>query len=255
MRNAAGLLVLFALAVGPASARILTIKTAAQEEASPRYNVALKKDGRQTVTGLCIDILRAIERVDPEIRFVGDQAPLPLVRVQASLEHGDIDAYCGLNKNPEREKTILFLEPPLYEVNYTVAVRADDDVQVKSFEDIRKLGADGKVLVMHGSSSQRFLENIGGLQLDTGGKNQFDNLQKLIAGRARFFYRHDLGLHGEIVDEGLGDKVKLLPISLDRQYQYLLVSKKAPPEVAQRLRKAIEKLKADGELGRIRARY
>jgi polar amino acid transport system substrate-binding protein len=253
---ASGALAVFCCFAFPTLAAATSIiKTASQEDASPRYTTEKTEDGHLIVNGLCIDILRAIERVAPDIKFSGDQIPLPLRRVQMSLETGDIDVYCGLNKSQEREKQFIFLEPPLYKVNYKVAVRADDDVQIRSLDDIRKLGENGRILVMNGSDSQFKLQSFPGLKIDSDGADQATNLRKLIARRGRFFYRHEQGLRAEIIAQGLSDKIRILPNSLGEEFQYFLISKKAPPEIVNRIRAAIVKIKNTGELARIRAKY
>ncbi len=239
----------------PAVAAAIVVRTAAQEDAAPRYEMEKSADGSSVVGGICIDILRAIERFDPQIRFSGDQIRLPLRRVLSALQYGDIDAYCGLNKSAEREQWSVFVEPPLYALDYTVAVNANDNVQIQSLEDIHRLGANGTILVINGSESQARLQRLGGLEIDSSGNDQAANLHKLLAGRGRFFYRHTLGLRAEIRRLGLEDKIKILPVSLGKEYQYLLVSKKAPPEILDRLRRSISMLQASGELARIMARY
>jgi len=243
------------LAVPTARAASIIVATAAQEDAAPRYELEKSTGGESVVGGICIDILRAIERVDPQIRFSGDQNRLPLRRVQLALQFGEIDAYCGLNKSAEREQWSVFIEPPLYALDYTMAVNANDEVQIRSFDDVRRLGANGTILVMSGSESAARLHSLGGLDIDSSGTGQEANLRKLLAGRGRFFYRHALGLRAEIHRLGLEDKIRILPVSLDKEFQYLLVSKKAPPEVVDRLRRAVVKLQSGGELARIMAKY
>ncbi len=243
------------LTVPAVRAASITVRTAAQEDAAPRYELVKSADGKSVVAGICIDILRAIERVDPKIRFSGDQNRLPLRRVQLALQFGEIDAYCGLNKSVEREQWSVFIEPPLYALDYTMAVNADDNVQIRSFDDLRHLGANGTILVMSGSESAMRLHNLGGLDIDASGTGQEANLRKLMAGRGRFFYRHTLGLRAEIHRLGLEGKIRILPVSLDREYQYLLVSKKTSPDVVERLRRSVVKLQTSGELARIMASY
>jgi hypothetical protein len=38
------------------------------------------------MVGLCIDIMRAIEQIDPGLRFVGHQRWKPLIRAYSELE-------------------------------------------------------------------------------------------------------------------------------------------------------------------------
>jgi len=76
---------------------------------------------------------RAIERVEPDIRFVGDQKWQPFARLLASLTAGELDA------------------------------------------------------VTHGYGIVSVLDGLGGLQIDAGARDANANLDKLVAGRGRFY--------------------------------------------------------------------
>ena len=222
--------------------------------APPRYSV-ITQDGRKVVTGLCIDIMRAIEKIDPEIRFSGEQQTMPQARASSLMERGELDVLFCLNKNAEREKKFLVVEPALYEVHYKLAVRSDDEVDVQSFDDIRKLGSQGIILVNFDTASVKFLQDIGGLKIDSSGLTQEVNLRKLVGGRGRFYYRHELGLRGELEAGGFSREVKLLPAVLDRQEQFVIFSRSADPAAVARVEKALERLKVSGELAKLKAKY
>src|SRR5471032_2037642 len=87
-------------AVAPAQAGA-PIRVAAQEATAPKF-VQLKRNGRIEIGGICIDIMRAIERVEPDISFVGDQRWQPFPRLLASLAAGELDAACGLLQTDQR---------------------------------------------------------------------------------------------------------------------------------------------------------
>lgn len=249
-------LVLFVLSISaafPAVAEIV-LKTVAGPHAPPRFN-EVEHDGKKVVTGLCIDIMRAIEKADPEIRFVGDQVSMPQARMLAMLQSGEVDVSFCMAKNAERSKIFQFAEPPLFELNYLLAVRANDNVSVHSFEDIRKLGGQGVILVNFGTASVQFLEAIGGLTIDSTGRTQKDNLRKLIAGSGRFYYRHDLGLKWELEASGFTKDVRILPTVFDKRGHYIVFSKSTDPAAIERVQKALVKLKTSGELARLRAKY
>ncbi|WP_374352182.1 substrate-binding periplasmic protein [Chitinimonas sp.] len=229
------------------------VRTASQEEASPRYTV-LQEGGQQVVKGLCIDILRAIERTDPQIHFTGSQ-PLPLPRLLKLLEVGQLDAFACLTRNTERDALFQYVDIALFEVSYRMAVRKNDPVLVGSFDDIRRLGKEGLILANRGTGTVNILEAQGGLQIDATGIDQHENLRKLIAGIGRFYYRHDLGLEAEIAESGFGDSVQLLPATFDRQKQFLVLSRQVPLELVNRLRTALSRLRDSGELAKLRSRY
>lgn len=232
------------------SALAIELKTAAQDSAPKYFKLKNGKMG-----GLCVDIMQAIEKIDPEIKFVGHETFLPFKRMAQQLENGDIHVFFGFVKNKSREEKYNFVNIPLYQVNHVVAIRSDDNVDVKSFDDIRALGNDGKILTIFGTSTYRYLNKQGGLQIDDGGKNIPAVLKMLLLKRGRFAYYHNLGLATSIRNEGLQDKVKILPTSFREYYQYAAFSKKIPQETVVEVEKALKKLSASGELARILDKY
>ena len=255
-RNAIGatlILLLGGMIGAPPVCAEVVLKTVSSP-APPRYSIAIQ-DGRKAVTGLCIDIMRAIEKIDPEIRFSGDQETMPQARVLSLMERGELDVSFCLNKSAEREKKFLIVEPSLYEVHYKLAVRRDDKIDVQSFDDIRKLGDQGIILVNFDTASVKFLQDVGGLKIDSSGLTQEVNLRKLVGGRGRFYYRHERGLRSELEAGGFAKDVKLLPAVLDRQEQFAIFSRSADPAAVARVQKALEKLKASGELAKLKAKY
>ncbi len=86
-----------------------------------------------------------------------------------------------------------------------------------------------------------------------GGKDTPVNLQKLIVGRGRFILQNDFALDDEIKRDKLGDKIKILPAKFDKEgaERYMVVSKKAAPQIKEKLRAALDKLNRSGELGKL----
>ena len=80
----------------------LELKTAMQNSA-PKYFV-IEKNGKKEMKGLCIDIMRAIEKVSPNITFIADDYFTPTARIWKYLEQGEIDVYVGAGSNKERQK-------------------------------------------------------------------------------------------------------------------------------------------------------
>lgn len=234
-----------------APARALDLRTAAQEGAYPKF-VALGPDAKSQIGGLCVDIMRAIERVEPDIKFVGDQMWQPLARVEAGVAHGQLDVACGLIKTKEREAKNSYVDAALFPVNYYLAVRVDDDVQVKDWDDIRKLGDQGVILSIQGFVGVlSHMNALGGLRIDVGGRNARVNLEKLIAGRGRFFIHRSPGIEAEILSAGVQSKVKLLPTVIYTERFYMMVARAMPAETKEKMRKAIVALSASGDMAKI----
>lgn len=248
------LLAVLALSLA-APAAAIDIRTVAQQGSAPKF-VAIEQDGKARIGGLCVDIMRAIEGVDPELRFVGDQQWQPLIRAEAGVAAGSLDAACGLIRTPEREAKFGFIDTPLFPISYLLAVRADDTVEVANWQDVRALGERGVVLTMHGYSGiLSYLRSVGGLRIDAGGRDSRINLEKLLAGRGRFYIHRSPGIVGEIASSGLQDKVRILPTVMHTENFYLMVAKAMAPDVKDRLNRALQQLAASGELARLSRKW
>lgn len=206
--------------------------------------------------GFCIEVIRALERIDAGLHFVGQTQELPLLRIENDLAEAQVDVFFGLLKTPERQLRFRFLEQPaLYMIRHQVAVRADDPVQVSSFADIRALGKDGIVLSTRGTAYLSFLAEQGGLLVDGAGTGNAQNLRKLLAGRGRFFYQADSMLRAYIRSEKLDEQIKILPAVFKVDEQRVALSPRLDPAAVVRLTAALQALEAAGELARIRGRY
>jgi polar amino acid transport system substrate-binding protein len=233
----------------PAYAQSL-IRTAAQEASAPKF-IPVIQDGKPAVGGVCVDIMRAIEAVEPGIKFVGDQNWLPLVRIMA----GPVDAICGVLHTKERALLYDYIDTPIISVNYLLAVRADDDIQVSSWDDIRKLGKDGIILSMHNYAINERLKNLGGLQVDSSAVSSKSNLNKLLARRGRFYCHRSPGIAAEIRQAGLEGQIKLLPKVMLKDELYMILSKTLAVEDAKKIRAAIILLERQGTLAKLFEKY
>jgi glutamate/aspartate transport system substrate-binding protein len=237
------------LCVSCTEAPAIELRTAAQDS-SPKYYL---ENGK--MKGLCIDIMRAIEVTDPELKFSGQESFYPTLRIEESLSHGEIDVFCGMIRTPGRESKLTFIDVPLYHTITRLAVNSSDQVEIASLGDVRKLGKNGVILVVHGTAHAEFLAQQGGLLIDDGARTTAHNIRKLLAGRGRFICQTDLALADELKRRGLANKVRILPLVVKSEAQYLAVSSAVPPDVVFRLRKALKKLQETGELTRLRMYY
>jgi len=238
------------LFLSSSNASPIIFKTAAQDS-DPKYFL----DEEDNMKGLCIDIMNAIESVDPEIKFQGQNIFLPFKRMSRMLKDGELDVFFGFVKNETRKKDYVFIEPALYKVNHIVAVLKEDMVEVNSFDDIRRLGKDGKVMTTFGTSTKRYLDKQGGLIIYDQGKTITANLKMLLRSRGRFVYYHNLGLITSIKKNKLEDKIKVLPTSFREYSQYVAFSKHISKEKIQKIKTALEKLKINGQLDIIFNKY
>lgn len=243
------LLTAILLASAVTTAAAIEIRTAAQDS-QPKF----VKDSNG-VSGLCVDIFKAIERTDPELKFSQLKDFVPLPRIEDGLVNGTLDAFCGLAKTASRQTKFDFIETPLYMTHSVLAARSDEKSDPQNFDDLRKLGPDAMVMVVTQTVHAEVLAAQPGLKVDAGAKDTSLNLQKLIAGRGRFVYHNDFALVDEIQRDKLGDKVKILSGSFASEGRYLVLSKLAAPGIKQKLTAALEKLGKSGELAKIFQTY
>lgn len=219
------------------------VRTAAQDS-QPKYI-----QGENGFTGVCPDIWLALERVDPQLRFVRPSRFTPLVRIELQLEQGEIDAFCGLAKTPQRLDKLDFVQPPIYLTHSILAARIDEAASPRNLDELRELGAI--VLVVTNTIHEQVLSTHQGIRMDAGAKDTSQNLQKLLAGRGRFVLHNDFALADEIQRDQLGDKIKLLPTPMFTEGRFFVVSRKADPALKVRLGAALLALQRNGELARI----
>ncbi|KIF80544.1 hypothetical protein TSA66_06520 [Noviherbaspirillum autotrophicum] len=235
-----------------ASGTVTELYTAPQEFSEPKF-ILRQQDGRTVVEGLCVDIMHAIERTDPHIRFVLGPPPQSLARIEASLVAGELHVACGFLRTGKREHALHYIEPPLFSTDFYMAVRADDDVAVRNWEDVRRLGEDAVILAKYACAPA--LSSVEGLKTDFSAKDTKTNIQKLLAGRGRFFFHRSPGIEAAIRDAGAQGKVKILPVVMSRQPLYMVLSKAVPAHAATRIQTAIIRLEANGELAKLFAKW
>jgi ABC-type amino acid transport substrate-binding protein len=233
-------------AAAPSSSPTL-LRTAAQEGTEPKFIAA----GKDRIAGLCIDIMRAVEQIDPGLRFVGDQKWKPLIRAYSELETGIEDVQCAVQRTTEREKRFNFIGPALFSIEYHFLVRSNDPIEIHSWDDVRKLAPNGVVLVNRGFAAGDILTAMGGIEVDASSTHQELNLQKLIAGRGRLYFHRGPGLQKLLERTGTTGKVKILPQVMYSAKLYFATSRQLDGKIAERVASALFALEKKGELERL----
>ena len=228
----------------------IEFKTAAQES-TPKYY----KSKNGTIKGINIDIMKAIEKVDSQIKFVGTQKFIPFKRIKKYLSNGELDVFFGLKKTEEREENYIYLDTPLYEVSYVLANRVDDNYKITSFNDIFTLPKNEIILSVSGTGASKFLYSNCKVYLDDNAKNPTVLLKMLMKKRGRYAFYHDLGLLHIVKSNSLEDKIRILPTKYSTYSHYVAFSKKVPLVYIQRVRIALKKLEKNGTLKRIYETY
>ncbi len=225
------------------------LRTAAQDNNTIKYNLKGERKG------FCVEVLHAIERIEPGLRFTGWDQPMSLPRIENALADGQLDVFCGLIRTPARDAKFGFIDVPVYTVRHKIAVRADDPVQVRSLDEIRKLGPDNVIIVGKGTAHEELLKRQSGLTVDASASNLDVNLRKLSHGRGRFLYHTENALLRYIDKEKLGHQVRLLPAVFREDNMLFAVSRSLPAASADLLRNALQQLADRGELRKLYAGY
>jgi glutamate/aspartate transport system substrate-binding protein len=248
----AGLLAFaFALATGAGArgvdARAMEVRVAAQATNAPKW-IQLP----ERVAGICPDIMAAVERVEPRLHFSGYRRSRSLPGIEAGLESGSLDVACALVGSPRRHAIAVPAGKSVYLTRHLLAARAGDPATVRDVQDLVRLGA--LVTSQRGSVFTDALK-AAGVRVDDATDDNGLNLHKMLGGHGRFAYVNELTLRHYLRSEGLETKVRVLPVALGAEPAYFWVSRKADPALAPMLGAAIDRLKADGELERIFARW
>jgi len=232
----------------PAAA--IEFRTAAQDSA-PKYVML----ANQQMGGLCVEIIQAIEKVNPQISFSGYQTYLPFRRLQKYLENGRLDVFFGLKKTVTRKGKYTFIDPPLYQLNYVAMVRHGDRVVIAETADVNSLGKHGKLLTIHGTAASKYLRSQEGLVVDDSARTPAMLLKMLTAKRGRFAFYHDLGLSYLIANKESEKQVRILPAVFSTYYHYAAFSKNTERGHVAKVERALETMKRKGILSQIRNKY
>lgn len=232
----------------------VVLKTAAQES-SPKY-IQVQTPSKSEIQGYCVDILRSLEKIDPQLKFEGDQKIIPFPRMQSLLERGAIDVFCGIQKNRSREKKFIFFEEPILYLQGKLVVLTEDIVAPTSWVEVAAVKGPPTVLTIKGTASAAYLtKNTKGLVVDDSPMAIDQALQMLLKKRGRFVFYHDLAIIDSIHRLSLEKKVRILPTDFYSEGQYFAVSKDLDPTQLRRLRAAYKKLHTSGKIGEILTKY
>ena len=229
------------------------LRVAAQEDSAPKF-VLGSGSPRGVVEGVCPDILRAIAHHDPSLRFLFEARAQPLRRILLRMERGEVDANCLVN-NAERRARFQSIGVTLFSFDYYLIARIDDPVQIASWDDVRRLGAQGRILTVSGTGVMERLHKMKGLTVDDSGKSANANLRKLVNGRARFFYYRTHDWEGQVRGAVVAGQVRILPTRMESVNLQLMLGRHIERGVVMRVERALQQLERNGTLARLRAKW
>lgn len=226
----------------------IQLRTAMQSGALAKY-----APDDAAAPGLCLEILRAVERIDPGLRFVGLEVRAPLLRIERLLAQGEIDVFFCLLKSPARAAQWRYLPVPLYRIRQMAVQRANDPTELRSMADLVAAGLRKPVLLSQGTLLAETLRR-GNVRIGMA-PSEREALQMLQLGRTDVVYGQDLNLLRSIRAVGLSEQLRLSSTVFDEDFQYATVSKQLSPAVADRLTQALQQLERDGSLRAIAEKY
>jgi len=232
-----------------AQAQELTLRTVQQAGSLVKYD----PDGGSARPGLCLEILRAVERTDPGLRFTGLDQAVPLKRVERLLADGLVDAFFCLLKSPEREKQWRYAPVPLYSIRHVVVQRTDDPHHIDTLADLAALSQRKPVLVTRGTVLARRLVAANVQIAEVASEREM--LQMLALGRADAIYGQDINLQRHVAENKLGDKLKIGRTVFNEEPQFLAIRSDLPAAYEERLTQALRKLERDGTLRQLSEKY
>jgi polar amino acid transport system substrate-binding protein len=222
-----------------------------QESVAPKWILG---DGKPQ--GLCPDVLAAIEAIEPRLHFTGYERPRSLAAIEDAVAHGTAGAACALVESAARHQMAVRLSPPLYDTRYRLAVAATDKAaQADSVRTLDELAAKGELVNTARGSGYIAGMKARGIEIDDSTGDSVTNLRKTLHGHGRYTYLNELSMFYYLRTAGLGERLTVLPTVFNPIPLYFWVSKKADPAVAPAIEAALVKLRANGELARIYARW
>jgi glutamate/aspartate transport system substrate-binding protein len=242
-----GLLGLLLCSLAPgAPAQPVVVHVMAQESIAPIWIANARR-----ADGICPDIMAAMERAEPRLRFAGHVQGRSLPAIEAGLATGEVEAACALIDSPRRRQVAEPVGPPLYTIRHRLAGRADDDAVVLGLDDLVRLKA-----LVDTTTGSAFVARMkaAGVPVDDSSSDNLLNLRKVLAGHGRFTYMDELALQRYIRTQGWEHRIRVLPL-VEEEPAWFWVSRKAAPEVGPLVGKALARIKASGELGRIYAAW
>lgn len=228
-----------------------TLRVGIEEASPPKW----QGFSNNQPTGLCPELMALLEKADSRLHIEFPASALPQKRLEATVQEGTLDLICGLTRNAERESRFNYIDQPIFSMNYVLFARTQDIVSAGSWDAVRKLGKDGLILLNYDSSAISRLKLIDGLHVDTSGRTIESNLIKLLNGRGRFFYYHQLGGNAEIERLNLKKDIHALNPPMESIPFFLLAGKHVTPAQQKTLLEALVKLDKNGELRKLHTRW
>ncbi len=232
------------------------LSTAFMTGSYPRFYI-VEKDGKESMAGLCIDIMHALEKKVPEIKFTYQTYLAPFARIKELLRLSKTDSAFGVARNPAREKVYVYTDTPLYPARFVIfALKSDKKAHgIRSFKDIEAHG--GTMLGLRGTNAIKvFQDKTKHLNIRTEVAHKMvQNIRMVLLGRGAFFTYNDIDAIGALKKDGSFDKFFILPLVTKNTHHWLAFSQKVPKDIVAKANKGLKDMNDSGELKRIYDSY
>ncbi|GIZ12484.1 ABC transporter substrate-binding protein [Pseudomonas sp. NCCP-436] len=196
------------------------------------------------VTGVSSDILRAVcERAQIKCQLI---LRFPWQRVyQQTLDEPGYGLF-STARTPEREKLFKWVGP-IAQNDWVLFARGDSDIRLTSLEDARRYRIGG----YKGDAKTQFLLDRG-LEVQTSLRDT-ENVRKLERGQIDLWVASNQAGRFLARQEGM-ENLKVVQ-HLYAADLYLALNRQTPDELVQKLQRTLDKLRDEGALKGIEARY
>ncbi len=196
----------------------------AYQDIAPKYIMS----DTGLASGVCVDILSALEAVNNEIHFSEPKYFTPIKRIMYGLQEGSLMAFCGAAFGKERAQKMLYSAIPLYSVSTLVAVSKDNNRVYSSINDL-KSDLSLRFSSIANTSTHKRLTKSGFNMSKHYLQTVEQGLGIALLDKSSVFAYHSLGLKFTMGNNKKWNDLKLLPISL-RNYKHWMVFNKHMPK-------------------------
>lgn len=197
------------------------------------------------VIGMCIDVLKEIEKIEPRLKFVGMDEQLSILEVEQQVIDGVSDVFLCNGETEKRKQKMRKVDIPVFQAQSVLVARIEDKVKIKSLKELQNLYPNNLVLSWKGTEQNDWILSKQNIMTDPGitGLDNMNRLfQMLLTGRGRFLFVQKFNAINIIKKLQIEDKVKILMPPLLESGRFIWLSKSLPPEVDVLIEKSLKKL-------------
>jgi polar amino acid transport system substrate-binding protein len=214
-------------------------------------------DGQGEATGADIDLIKAI---GDEIGCSVMSVELPWARIVREVEQGTLDVSTSTSWTPEREHWALFSQP-YRETETAIYVRRGEIPRfaLKELADVPAQGLRLGVIVdyYYGEALAEAASDPAFIAWLDGAPDYPTNIRKLVSGRIDGFLVEDVAvMAAELERMGMSERVERYPLRIPGEKLHFMFSRKTvEPDLVAQVDATVAKMRADGRLDAIMARY